>query len=84
MTPGFDTGFSLVHDSGLGMNLTYKGLWYANGVYMHGAGVSFCYWPITIHSPSIDDDTDLAGWVTWGLASVLWLMIAGVGSMITP
>jgi TolB-like protein len=78
MTPGVDVGLSLSFDNGLGMNLTYKGLWYANEVYTHGVGVSFHFWPVGRY----DDDANYPGWMTWGLGSGLWLGIIGIGSIV--
>jgi hypothetical protein len=73
MTPGFDVGFSLVFGNGMGMNLTYKGLWYAHGVYTHGAGVSFRFWP--------DNDfyEDFPVWSLWVLVNGAWSLGSAIG-----
>jgi hypothetical protein len=76
ITPGFDTGLSLVFNNGLGMNLTYKGLWYANGVYTHGVGVSFRFWP------GNNEDTNLLGYMIWGAVSGAWLVDVGTLSTV--
>jgi TolB-like protein len=77
ITLGFDAGLSLVHDNGLGMNMTYKGLWYANEVYTHGVGASFRFWP------SGYDEGDLFGWGILGFGGGLWLYVTGLISLLS-